>query len=123
MFRLSMLLTVVVACLTGTTVPPPALADTTIPGGLIDEDTVWTLSGSPYFIDGDVFLAEGVLLEIEPGVEVRFRGGDYLTVSGQLVADGLPETPIGFVGDDHDGKKHDAQLDDRHCRCARRALG
>ncbi|MHC4064527.1 MAG: dockerin type I domain-containing protein [Planctomycetota bacterium] len=77
----------------------PAFGQTIIPGGLIDENTVWTLEGSPYLIDGNVLLAPATLLEIEPGVEVRFLGNDYFIISGRLLAEGNAEAHVSFVPD------------------------
>ena len=42
--------------------------------GLIDINTTWTVSNSPYIVVGSVNVASGVTLTIEPGVEVKFDG-------------------------------------------------
>ncbi len=50
--------------------------------GIIDQNTTWTLDGSPYFITGGgVQIAEGITLTIEPGVIVE---GGGITVWGNL---------------------------------------
>ena len=83
---------------------PAALA--TEVGGIIDSDTVWTLDKSPYFAGGNILVKEGVTLEIEPGVTVRFRTapiqplGYYLRVDGTLLAQGSEEHPILFTAED-----------------------
>ena len=41
--------------------------------GIIDTDTVWSASGSPYVVTGSVLVSSGVKLTVEAGVEVKFR--------------------------------------------------
>jgi len=66
-----------------------ALGQTTI-GGVIDQDTTWTLDGSPYMATETVRLIDGAVLTIEPGVEVAFEAGTALDAQlGVLIADGL----------------------------------
>ncbi|MHC4063593.1 MAG: hypothetical protein ACYSUI_03700, partial [Planctomycetota bacterium] len=74
---------------------------TLIPGGVIDQNTVWTIEGSPYLIDGNVLLAPATLLQVEPGVEVRFLGNYEILISGQLIAEGTVDAPIRFVTDEY----------------------
>lgn len=45
-----------------------AQSSTLVPGGPVSG--TWTMSGSPYFLQGDVRINEGTTLSIEPGVEV-----------------------------------------------------
>ncbi|MEQ8844751.1 MAG: right-handed parallel beta-helix repeat-containing protein [Phycisphaerales bacterium] len=66
-----------------------ALGQTTV-GGVIDQDTTWTLAASPYLATETVELIGGAVLTIEPGVEVAFQAGTALDSSlGVLIADGL----------------------------------
>ncbi|MFI4915504.1 MAG: GC-type dockerin domain-anchored protein [Phycisphaerales bacterium JB060] len=67
----------------------------TIVGGLIDQDTTWTLAQSPYLATETVALIGGAVLTIEPGVEVAFEAGTAMDASlGVLIADGQGGDPI-----------------------------
>ncbi|MEQ9095362.1 MAG: GC-type dockerin domain-anchored protein [Phycisphaerales bacterium] len=81
----------IVAAVVGITAGPGggvAFGQTTV-GGLIDQDTTWTLAQSPYLATETVALIGGAVLTIEPGVEVAFEGGTALDASlGVLIADG-----------------------------------
>lgn len=52
---------------------PNASAGTPV-GGIIDTDTTWSLSGSPYWVWRDVRVRNGANLTIEIGVDVLFNG-------------------------------------------------
>lgn len=39
--------------------------------GIINQDTTWTLAGSPYYLTGDIQIANGVKLTVEPGVIIE----------------------------------------------------
>jgi len=86
-----------------------AEASTSISGGTINIDTTWAKVGSPYIINGDVEVAPGVTLTIEPGTVVKFSraifdyGGGfisysdyYLWVMGRLTAEGTENDKIYF---------------------------
>ena len=62
-------------------------------GGIIDTDTTWDLSGSPYFIFKDIFVREGATLSIEPGVKV-YGQNFKIKVDGKLNAKGTSELNI-----------------------------
>lgn len=65
--------------------PRRVLADVT---GTILTDTVWTELQSPFEVKGDVTVARGATLTIEPGVVVRLDNGTGITVRGRFVAEG-----------------------------------
>ena len=74
--------------------------------GVIDSDTVWTTADSPVNITGDILVAQGATLTIDPGVDVIFQArstavrGFCLTVEGALAARGDADRPIVFTAAD-----------------------
>ncbi|MFA6427872.1 MAG: hypothetical protein WCW16_05570 [Candidatus Magasanikbacteria bacterium] len=74
--------------------------------GIISEDTVWGLDGSPYIITGNILVNSGVNLTIEPGVIVKFRKhlvmgqGLYMKIDGTLTARGTQSNKIKFTAED-----------------------
>jgi len=85
----SILLTVALGCCVSF-----ARADTIVPGGPVSG--LWTLSGSPFLIEGDIVVEIGSELFIEPGCHVNFTGHYELRVHGRLVAAGTAGDPILF---------------------------
>ncbi len=81
---------------------PLAEAETRV-GGEISTSTTWTLAGSPYVVDGSVYVrgSGAPVLTIEPGVVVKV--GNSLLISagdggaGSLRAIGTAEKPITFT--------------------------
>jgi parallel beta-helix repeat protein len=76
----------------------PALAR----GGTVVSGSVsgtWGLSESPYWVEGDLSIASGSTLTIQPGVQVRFRGPYRLMVNGTLQAAGTGQDSILFTWD------------------------
>jgi hypothetical protein len=67
-------------------------ASTTILGG--NTSGVWTLAGSPYYINNYVVVPLFSTLIIEPGVEVIFNGCYYIEVNGKLIAKGTSTNNI-----------------------------
>ncbi len=65
-----------------------AKADTTYVSGVIETNTTWTKSGSPYVVVGDVYVDSLVTLEIEAGVEVRLDTMKCIIIKGTLNAMG-----------------------------------
>ena len=62
----------------------PNTRSTNIVGQHITNNTNWTAANSPYIIDGDVYVDQGVTLTLEPGVVVKFNGFYSLIISGNL---------------------------------------
>jgi len=65
--------------------------------GTITQDTIWTLIDSPFIIINNVTVPFGVILTIEPGVEVRFGENFSLNVMGKLMAQGTKDRMIKFI--------------------------
>ncbi|MEJ2637165.1 MAG: right-handed parallel beta-helix repeat-containing protein [Calditrichia bacterium] len=68
-------------------------------GGIITENTVWTLAQSPYVVTGNILVAESATLTIEAGVVIRFQQDKSLQVDGTLIARGNETNPILFTSD------------------------
>ncbi|MDO9578911.1 MAG: T9SS type A sorting domain-containing protein [Candidatus Cloacimonadales bacterium] len=86
-------------------------------GGHLTEDTTWSPNNNPYLVVHDVFVDEGVTLNILPGTVVKFNStilvdeNDFsnfiyyngtniakmLLVDGKLIAEGTEEEPITFT--------------------------
>jgi len=69
--------------------------------GIINQDTTWALTNSPYEVTDRIQVADGVTLTIEPGVQVY--GGNNCTgshceieVFGSMSALGTADAPVGF---------------------------
>ena len=67
------------------------------PAQPIEGDTIWSLEGGPYLIDGNYEVPSGFNLMIEPGVTVYFSEGSRMTVKGRLLAEGADFNPITFT--------------------------
>jgi hypothetical protein len=78
--------------------PTFASAETHVPAGPISG--TWTLSGSPYYIEGNVLVNSTSILIIQPGVDVLFLPGCRFRIEGQLVAIGTPTDSIIFTATD-----------------------
>lgn len=88
-------------------------------GGWIFQDAVWTQENNPYIVHSFLYIAEGVTLTIEPGVQVLVNGASIsedwydffwngtinnpiepiakmIVVHGKIVARGTEENPIVF---------------------------
>jgi parallel beta-helix repeat protein len=97
-FRLYAILTVLmIGTLVATNKTLLPQANATYVEGFIQQDTVWTLTDSPFIVINDITVKPGYTLTIEPGVEVRFGGNFSLVVEGVLNAVGTTENTIKFI--------------------------
>ncbi|MCW8811709.1 MAG: T9SS type A sorting domain-containing protein, partial [Ignavibacteriaceae bacterium] len=78
-----------------------AYSQTYIPPG--DVSGSWSLSGSPFYILGNITIPNDSTLIIEPGVLVEFQGYYALNVQGQLKAVGDEALNITFTVNDTTG--------------------
>ncbi len=76
-----------------------AQGPTAVPGGNVSG--TWTKTNSPYQVQGDITIASGDTLTIEPGVTVEILDYYKLTVNGQIFAVGETNDTIIFTVDDH----------------------
>lgn len=73
-------------------------AQTPVPPGPISG--TWTLTGSPYLIQGETTIEDGTTLTIEPKVKVEFQGSYPMWVEGQILAVGTESDSIIFTAAD-----------------------
>jgi RHS repeat-associated protein len=90
----------------------PAYAATHIPTTTYTSNTTWTVANSPYVLDGNVTVASGVTLTINPGVIVKFNGTlRELRVNGTLSAVGTSGSRIVFTSCQDDSAGGDTNGD------------
>ncbi len=77
----------------------PCFAQTYV-GGTISMHETWGPGGNPYIATSSIIIDSGVVLTLEPGVELRFDGSYTISANGDLVADGTPEEPIVFTSNE-----------------------
>ena len=65
--------------------------------GIITQNTVWTQTGSPYMLTGNVLVNNGLTLTINAGTVVNL-GSYYIMVKGTLIAEGTSSNPVTFNG-------------------------
>jgi hypothetical protein len=63
--------------------------------GAIEANTIWYSGASPYVLEGDVVVKDKALLTIEPGTEIKSKGG-ALIIEGRINAQGDDERIINF---------------------------
>ena len=80
-----------------------AFGQTTIPGG--DVNGAWTLSGSPYLIEGDITVPADCTLVIDPGVVIDFQGNYMTLIFGTILAQGTETDSIYFISSSPDGHR------------------
>ncbi len=66
--------------------------------GTIALDTTWFAGASPYVLEGDVIVAQGAVLRIEPGTVVKSKGGGII-VRGRVLAEASAEQIIVFTAE------------------------
>lgn len=73
-------------------------SQTNIPNGTVSG--TWTAAGSPYLVQGNIMIANGTTLTIQPGVTVSFQGSYRMLVNGRLIAAGTAADSIRFTAVD-----------------------
>jgi hypothetical protein len=92
------LITIIISGLVSACMAPSGVAQSpTLVGGIIDSDTTWTRTNSPYTLTGAVGVTSGATLTIEAGVTINL-GDSYIQVNGTLKAKGSNTEPIYFIG-------------------------
>ena len=67
-------------------------------GGVIQAPTTETwLGGLPWFVTGGVGVNMGAILTLSPGLLVNMTGGQSISVTGTLLAQGTAAAPIAFI--------------------------
>lgn len=72
-------------------------ASTTVPA-VITTNQVWDITGSPYLINANVLLNQGITVDVKPGVSIIASGQFKLTVNGTLKAVGKADSVILIKG-------------------------
>ncbi len=88
--------------------PLQIIAQTPVPPGPVSG--TWNLSGSPYMVNGEIYIDQGSSLTIEPGVQVRFTGWYKFIVDGSLIANGTATDSILFTADDTTTRWHGIRI-------------
>jgi RHS repeat-associated protein len=83
-----------------------------ISGTTYTSNAEWTVANSPYVLDGDVTVASGATLTIDPGVVVKLNGQfRTLSIAGTLSAVGTSSAPITFTSYQDDSAGGDSNGD------------
>lgn len=86
---------------TSTPIPTP-IAGTVINDVILNSNTTWRLSDSPFHVQGTIQIPANVTLTIEPGVTIfvpsKGRFESAFVYSGEIRAVGTPSNPIIFSG-------------------------
>ena len=75
--------------------------------GLINSNTTWDLSGSPYIVTGNLAVNAGVTLTIEAGVHIKLNSGKSILMNGELIAIGTADNEILFTSNAASPEKGD----------------
>jgi len=73
-------------------------AETIVPGGIVSG--TWSVTGSPYLVQGNITVPDSQALDISPGVEVIFQGHYSLTIHGHLESLGTASDSVIFTAAD-----------------------
>ena len=95
---------IIISVLTLLTILPAAMADTYVQGYVSGQ---WTVAGSPYIVQDEIYIDYGDQLSIEPGVEIKvlrqtLPNPHAIQVFGTLIANGAVSEPIIFKGNPDD---------------------
>ncbi len=71
---------------------------------------IWSVDESPYIIGGPIEVPDGMVLSIDPGVEIIWDGPWQLTVNGSIQANGTASDRIGFTAAVPDMTTHNIWL-------------
>ena len=67
--------------------------------GIIDEETTWTVSGSPYIVTGNVLIKNNTKLIIESSVVINFVEDNSIIVKGFLIINGTDSERVTINSD------------------------
>ncbi|MDP8200672.1 MAG: choice-of-anchor Q domain-containing protein [Candidatus Tenebribacter burtonii] len=79
----------------------PLISQTTIPAGNVSGN--WTISGSPYLIEGEITIPNEETLIIDPGCIIEFQDHYKFNVQGRLLSIGTEQDSIKFTAADTTG--------------------
>ncbi|XP_076316874.1 uncharacterized protein LOC143229050 isoform X1 [Tachypleus tridentatus] len=72
---------------------------------LIEKNSYWTISNSPYIVNQSLLIPHGKVLNIQAGVEVVFTDPDAgIVIEGQLIAEGIESLAVSFSSDKVNGQ-------------------
>lgn len=64
--------------------------------GVLTQNTTWTAAQSPYCVNGNVLVSQGVTLTVEAGVLAKFAVGKSMQVDGTLKVLGTEQAHVAF---------------------------
>ncbi|MCK4695519.1 MAG: hypothetical protein KAT74_07140, partial [Candidatus Cloacimonetes bacterium] len=76
-------------------------SQTIIPGGNVSGN--WSISGSPYLVEGEITIPDGQTLTIDPGCLIEFQGHYKFNIQGRLLSIGTEQDSIRFTINDTTG--------------------